>query len=71
MNPPIPCRGRIALPETIRLESFTAKELDEVAPLSQHDRECLGEAYWYEPRPETIGRVEKRIQVAKGLKYGT
>ena len=72
MNPPIPCRGRLTLAETCVRESFTAKELDSLAPLTKGDIECLkGDRYArYVPRPETIERVERRILAARRIKYG-
>ena len=72
MNPPIPCRGRISLADSMIEESFTARELDALAPLSADDLECLrGDRYErYETRPETIGRMKARIMAARRIKYG-
>ena len=68
----VPCRGRTARADTMVQESFTAKELDALAPLIAGDCECLRENRYerYEPRPETIERIEKRIQAARRIKYG-
>ena len=68
----VPCRGRDSLADTMVRESFTAKELDALAPLTKGDIECLkGDRYArYVPRPETIERLESRILAARRIKYG-
>ena len=65
----VPCRGREARLDTDRDNDFTARELDELAPLAPGDAKDLGEHST--PSSETLARVEKRIKAARRLKYGS
>jgi len=64
----VPDRGRAGQFESNVCESFTAEQLDALAPLEPDDAREMG-AYTT-PRSETISRVQKRIQAARRLKYG-
>lgn len=65
----VPCRGRAGRPDTDYFESFTEKELDLLAPLAPGDSQEM--AQYSAPNPETITRLEQRIEAARRLKYGS
>ena len=65
----VPCRGRCALPERDVRATFSASELDDLAPIDQRDIAELAERSC--PRDETASNVERRILAARRLKYGT
>ena len=68
MSEMVLCRGRVSREEITTKTSFTAKQLDALAPLSSDDCECL--RAFYTPRCETIERLNKRILAAREIKYG-
>jgi hypothetical protein len=65
----VPCRGRAGKYDTHQLASFTETELDQLAPLDSRDPKEMGE--FCIPSSETIARVQRRIQAARRLKYGS
>lgn len=67
----VPCRGREGKLETDVCEPFTAKDLDQIAPLAPGDAKDLADNYYSLPSCETMARLAKRIQAARRLKYGS
>lgn len=65
----VPCRGREGKLETDVCESFTAEELDAIAPLRAED--VRGLADYSLLSDETVARMASRIQAARRLKYGS
>lgn len=64
----VSCRGRVRREDTDIHESFTAEQLDALAPLERGDTTEMGELSI--PGSDTIDRLQKRIEAAKRLKYG-
>lgn len=64
----VPCRGREDRLATNPCDTFSTRQLDELAPLEPHDASELGD--YCTPSSETITRVQKRIEAARRLKYG-
>jgi len=67
----VPCRGRESRLDTERDNEFTARQLDELAPLAPGDAKELADKYHSLPSDETMARMAARILAARRLKYGS